>query len=188
MKPITEEDKVHEKWYEQARKMTPEELPAFIDNLINKYEHDYGTICHAIAAAGLAAMHAVNRSDQGGITGFQAGAVMWQVIGKWGTHTTPGAPARILDYQNMLFPQSAVDFTTITAETWEYLQNTAKEKLEQHTEEDGIHPDVIEHWQSIVSGNIPFGLRLEDVGDEEPEAASPDVEEDKIDEESDNEE
>ena len=35
---------------------------------------DYGTVCHAIA------LSAVARTAQGGITGFQAGAVMWEFI------------------------------------------------------------------------------------------------------------
>ena len=28
---------------------------------------------------------------------------------------------------------------------------------------DGVaHPDVVAHWESIVNGKVPFGLRIED--------------------------
>lgn len=80
---ITEEERVHEEWY-TARPKTTAELAEFVRHLVEDYEHDYGTICHAVAAAGLAAMRCVNTdSDQGGITGFQASCVLWSVIARW---------------------------------------------------------------------------------------------------------
>ena len=62
---ITEEMKIHEKWFEEARKQTVDTLPEFVRHLVEDYEHDYGTICHAITAAGLAGMYAVENSQTG---------------------------------------------------------------------------------------------------------------------------
>ena len=28
--------------------------------------------------------------------------------------------------------------------------------------DDVAHPDVVAHWKSIVDGNVPFGLKVED--------------------------
>jgi hypothetical protein len=52
---ITEKDGVHKEWYEQAKKIQgPSELTTFVAHLLNDYIHDYGTICHACAAAAIA--------------------------------------------------------------------------------------------------------------------------------------
>lgn len=83
MKKITEEDKVHLEWYKQASKQTLETLPSFLKNLMEGYNHDYGTVCHALAAGAVATAWAMNAHDNGGITGFQAGAVMWEFIKGW---------------------------------------------------------------------------------------------------------
>src|SRR6266550_4316712 len=58
-KHITESMHVHEAWYDEAQKMTAEQLPAFIQHLLTDYDHDYGTICHAVAAAAIAGAQAI---------------------------------------------------------------------------------------------------------------------------------
>ena len=62
-KKITEEMGEQEKWYDQAKKVTTLTLPAFIKHLTKDYEHDYGTIAHAVTAAGLAAIALLFISD-----------------------------------------------------------------------------------------------------------------------------
>ncbi|SOY79970.1 hypothetical protein CBM2599_A120535 [Cupriavidus taiwanensis] len=153
---IKEEDGLQQQWYEEAKKMTVEGLPAFIQKLTTEYVHDYGTICYAVAAAGIAAMHAVNKSDQGGITGFQAGCITWELLRHW-SHIE--APARITEFRNMLFPQYEHKFCAISSETWEILQEEAKKSLAEKG--DGIHPNVRAHMESIVAGTVPFGYRVE---------------------------
>ena len=83
VKQIKEEDKVQEEWYTESRHMTVENLPKFFQKLTEQYGHDYGTICHAMAAGALATMRAMDKTPQGGITGFQAGAIMWEFIKRW---------------------------------------------------------------------------------------------------------
>ena len=77
-KPITEDMYLQDEWYKRGKSMKPEDFPEFFRELTEDYEHDYGTVCHAMAAIGLAAMRAFDRSEgaRGGITGFQAGCVM----------------------------------------------------------------------------------------------------------------
>jgi hypothetical protein len=134
MKAITEEtDKdLLNAWQEEARKQTLETLPAFLQKLATGYTHDYGTICHALAAAACGAAWAMNASEQGHITGFQGGAVMWQFIRAW-QYSGNECGLRILDYDNMLYPQYADKFTGqyIDADTWKRVQDLAKRKLAQ---------------------------------------------------------
>lgn len=158
--PITEEMGVHADWYEEAKgpEMSLKTLPTFLEKLSTRYKHDYGTICHAIAAGALAAARAMDRTDQGGITGFQAGAIMWQFIRHWGLSTD--GPLAMIRYNDMLYPQYEKRFDrTISKDVWEDLQATAKKYL---VDSPDAHPDIITHWQSVVDGKIPFGYTVKE--------------------------
>lgn len=156
---IKEKDEIQKFWYEDAKKMTLEELPEFLRHLTQDYEHDYGTICHALSAGAIATAWAMNRSDQGGITGFQAGAVMWEFVRHW-SYPDNKAGLKIVDYDTMLYPQYDYHFTdrTISSHTWKTLQEEAKSNYYNNTT---AHPDVKEHWKSIIEGNVPFGYTVE---------------------------
>lgn len=157
---ITEEQKVHPAWYEEARQQTVETLPAFIKKLSEDYEHDYGTICHAIAAGAIGAAWAVDRSPHGGITGFQAGAIMWEFILHW-NYNGNRCGLRLLDYDKLLYPQYADMFEkTISQETMDKLQAEAKSILTDGKDIQTTHPDVLNHWKSLAEGNPPFGLTV----------------------------
>ena len=75
--PATEESGVHKEWLKAARDGV-DSLDEFSAQL-GKVQHDYGTVCHALAAVALAGAYKANR-DWAGITGFQSGFVMWS----WG--------------------------------------------------------------------------------------------------------
>lgn len=155
-KVITEKDGVQKEWYEQASKQTLETLPVFLNHLLNDYQHDYGTICHAITAGGLATMWAMNKHEQGGITGFQAGAIMWEFITNW-NYSDNKTGMRLIDYDHLLYPQFAEEFDkVISKETWDRLQEEANKLLET---ENGV-ADVRAHWRSIKMGVIPFGFKI----------------------------
>lgn len=155
---ITEESGVHKEWKVEVDDMTMEKLPAFLRKLTEDYDHDYGTICHAIAAGAIATAKAMNRTPNGGITGFQAGCIMWQMAELWGVWDK--GPKRLLSYENLLYPQYSDKFRTIPRDTWEWAQAQAKEKLARDDLEN-VSPNVVKHWKSIALGNIPFGLKLE---------------------------
>lgn len=156
---ITEEMHLEKKWFSEASKQTPATLMDFIDHVMNDYIHDYGTIVHAISACAIAAAWAANNSEgaQGGITGFQAGFVMWDFIREW-RYPNNECGLRIIDFDNMLYPQYECQFEkTITPDTWNRIRNRAKRKLE---ESNGASDYVINHWGSIKRGKIPFGYKI----------------------------
>ena len=166
---VTEESGIQKEWYKAVddQKTVPD-LSEFVRHLTEDYEHDYGTICHAITAAALAAARVVDRSPSGGITGFQASCIMWEFIKKW---MMKDGPLRLLEYNNMLYPQKRPQFNTISATTWEWLQKEARELLggRKNRSPDGsvfsdsvdAHPEVIAHWESIITGDVPFGYTIE---------------------------
>lgn len=235
-KEITEEMGLQKEWYERAKSMRPEDFPEFFREMTEDYIHDYGTVCHAMAAIGLAAMFAFNNSEgaRGGITGFQASCVMWQVI-RHMNYENNKCGLRLLDMDNLLYPQYEYKFHSIGSDTWKAVQKEAENMIsesraahekylkeveqykrdldkfkedvkdfepkhpeypkyeddpkfyehlecgtaeewdrEKEKEESGFlfaprkpydsaaHPNVVAHWESIVEGNVPFGLRIED--------------------------
>ena len=157
---IAEESGIQNDWYAEAKKMKMEELPAFLRKLTEDYCHDYGTICHAVAAGAIAAAYAVNNSDAGGITGFQASCIMWEFVRHWSKENN-NCGLRLIDYDDMLYPQYDERFDkTITPSTWSAIQTEAKKCL---AEDSGrAHSNVVAHWKSIADGVVPFGYSVKE--------------------------
>lgn len=143
-------------WYERAKSkdMTLETLPAFLQELA-AHEHDYNTICYAVTAAALAAAWAMNRTPNGGITGFQGGAVMWEFIQEW--NCLRGKHLRLVDYSDMLYPQHEDKFRTISESTSTWLKDEAAKQL---LDSEHMHPRVRAHMEAVAAGYVPFGYRL----------------------------
>lgn len=131
---ITEEMKLHKKWFEEAKKQTVETLPEFVRHLVEDYEHDYGTIYHAVGAAGLAGMYAVENSPTGGITGFQAGFCLWDVIRQW-NYLANKCGLAILDYDKLLYPQNQDAFTTVSSQIMENVRTEAQNNIDKFNQE-----------------------------------------------------
>lgn len=151
---ISESDLRHTSWYSEADDMTVERLPEFIRHLTEDYGHDYGTICHAIAAGMVATITAMHRSPHCGISGFQAQCIMWSVLERAFNVT---GPARLLRYEDALYPQNSDMFTTIPESTMAWLKEEAARIL---LSDRLIHPDVTRHLKAVADGEPPFGLSV----------------------------
>ena len=170
-KSITEADKdIINSWF-KARPQTPAELATFVEKLVGEYNHDYGTICHAVAAAACAAAHTVDADPaQGGITGFQGSAVMWEFVRRWMHYE---GPLRLLKYDDLLYPQYEEKFDKlISLETATWLKEEAQKRLAEDAKDLetakalGIphltSERVLEHWRKIAEGWLPFGFKIGD--------------------------
>lgn len=163
---IKEKDGIHVEWLNQAKseEISLEKLPEFLRHLTEDYEHDYGTIVYAMAAGMIATMEAMDRTPQGGITGFQAGCIGWEMIKEF-MSTKKDAPLRLVDYSDLLYPQYECKFQkTITPDVWKYLKKEAK-KLISKKNSDGVlaNPDVKTHWKKISEGIVPFGITVKEI-------------------------
>ena len=161
---ITEKMHIEKEWFEQAKKQTLETLPGFMNHIMNDYIHDDGTICHAVSACAIAAAWAADSIENGGITGFQAGFVMWDFVKEW-SYSSNKCGLKMVDYDEMLYPQYEEKFTkkTISFVTWKRLQARAKELLAE--EENGIIPVfdcAYKHWEQIANGVVPFGYTVKE--------------------------
>lgn len=159
---ITEEShrELIDVWYQDAKKQTMETIGPWLNGLMNQYNHDYGTVCHAIAAGMIGAMRAMNYHPQGGITGFQAQCIMWTVIPK--AFTSTDGPMRLVQFEDLLYPQYEERFTTISEETFKWVQERARNLLND-TDSGHVNPDpaVRNHWKELAAGKVPFGLKIE---------------------------
>jgi len=165
MKEKIEEERARTEWLAQARSQTAESLPEFIRHLSLDYEHDYGTIVYAVAAVALAAARVVDHCPSGGITGFQAGCVMWTFIREW-LHLK--GPIRLVEYNKMLYPQYEHDFDKILPrDIFEYLQAEATKELKELPDRRPTDSEVVKHWKKIAAGEVPFGYRLEEAREDE---------------------
>lgn len=153
---VTEDMHPEKEWFEQAADVkTVEELSAFVNHMLNDYNHDYGTICHAIGACAVAAAWLGAHVE--GITGFQASFVMWDFIRYWQKRNNK-CGLKLVDYDDLLYPQYAYKFEkTISKDVWENVQKEAKKNLDT---EDFACGEVRRHWARIVDGVVPFGYSV----------------------------
>lgn len=93
--------------YKKAEEINSEEALLDLIKEIKEFNHDYGTIIYGCMAAMIAAFKVINNGPRGGITGFQAGFLGWECVHKF---MMINGPCRIIDYNNMLFPQYADEF------------------------------------------------------------------------------
>lgn len=152
-KAITEEQRVHKEWYKEAKdkNITIETLPTFINHLVNDYEHDYGTIVHALTCGAIATITAMNRTEQGGITGFQAGCVMWAFIRGWMKEDNK-LGMQLLDFDDLLYPQYESKFAnTMKKSQAELLMKTAKEKIEEINKEMIVYNKNVEKYKKDIA-------------------------------------
>lgn len=136
---------------------TFEDLTNFLEDVKKNCNCGYGEAPRAIAQAALGT--AWYLGSEFGITGFQAGFVMWDFVRDW-LYPTNECGLKIVDYDYMLYPQYQYKFEkVISKDIWEGLQKQAKENLEAK-DQGYVHPDVKAHWQSIVDGKVPFGYKV----------------------------
>lgn len=150
-----EEKEAREYFLAKAEKVkTQDDLNCLLDE-IRASNFDYGGIVIACMAGMIGAFHVVNRSDAGGITGFQAGYIMWECIRRFGMFGDD-AILRIVDYRDLMFPQCDYNFTTIPSSSRDKLVAAAKSY-----DTKNCHPDVANRIKSIAEGNLPCGLEVE---------------------------
>ncbi len=153
------DQKAVESWYEITDQVRdPQALLVFFDKL-NEFSQNYNTVPNALAAGALATAKMLDRwLRNGGITGFQAGFVMWEFVRRW-LHIE--GPVQLVQYRDMLYPQYADKFAkTIDQETW--VQEQAKKLLEKDGEISSQNDYFTEHLKSIVAGTPPFGYQVVD--------------------------
>lgn len=142
---------LRQQWFDEAKKQTEATLPEFVAKVLS-HQHDYNTCVWGTAAIATAAAWAAD--DKLGLTGFQAGGVMWEFMQEW---NGVKAPARLLTGDDLLYPQYAYKFRTIPADWLEWAKSEAEKRL---AEKSGAHPSVRQHWRDLSRGKLPDGVSV----------------------------
>lgn len=144
--------------YEKAEKVkTKKQLDALLKEVVNNKDLDYGQIVYAMSACMKATANYIDRQPVGGITGFQASFIGWEMVKEFIHKSEVGM--KLMDYEDMLYPQYKPHFEkVISKKTWDKLQQLAKEKLEKVA----ACPKVKKHWKSIAAGKVPFGFKVKE--------------------------
>ena len=165
-KPFVSEDNkdVIDSWYKRASEVTPETFGDLINELLHGYELDYGAKIHAAAACTIAMFNACD--DIFSLSGFQGSASVMQILYKL-NYPCNKTGIRIVDYDEMLYPQYEDKFRSISRNTWKLLRKRADELLAEHycsfiNNQSRVHPSVLHHWTDISSGIVPFGYYISD--------------------------
>ncbi len=137
---------------------TIDDLTTFIQRIESECNTGYGQSARAIAQASVATFYYL--AGKMGITGYQASCALWDVI-RDVNYTDNKCGMKLVDYDKMLFPQYDYVFEKkISSDTWELLQSQAKNNLTRNLE--FCHDAVVNHWENIANGMVPFGYVVSD--------------------------
>lgn len=155
------EEEYKEYIYKKANKVkNKKDLMDLLDEVVNSDNLDYGKIVYAICGSMIATCNYIDRSKVGGITGFQADFIGWEMIKEYTITSNNEFGMKIINFGDLLYPQYEYKSDkVISYKTWKALQEEANKLLKETT---FAHPDVIQHWKSIVEGKVPFGYKVEE--------------------------
>ena len=143
--------------YDKANEVkNKKDLDKLLREVIKSKDLDYGKIVYAICGCMIATCNYINRSEVGGITGFQAGFIGWEMIKEYTITFNNQFGMKILNYGDLLYPQNEELFEkALDKDTWEALRKKAYENMKDSPD---AHPRVFNHWKSIFQGEVPFGF------------------------------
>ncbi len=148
---MTEQEYRDAVYAKAAEVRTPEDFAALIHEM-EQDEFDYGRIAYACCAAAFAGFNVMNRTKNGGITGFQAGCMMWEMVHKFGMFSD--GPLRIQDFDNLRYPQYDHKWTVrISQEDANTLMERAKEMVGKSPEFTADR--VLQRNRDIAAGRFP---------------------------------
>lgn len=164
--PPVDEFALRDEWYKIARDVKSTKQFNALMKKLYAHDHSYSTIVYALGAAALAGAWCANAAPKGGgITGWQAGAVMWEFVTQW-FFPNNKLGLRIWDYDELMYPQYEDKFTLreLSRDRMDNMIAEAK-KLLAEAEKEGqplLNEDVRAHWQSIADGKPPFNFEVID--------------------------
>ncbi len=83
---------------------------------------------------------------------------MWEFIMQW-NHSNNKVGLGLVDYGNLLYPQYEHRFKNKISKSM--LENLRKEAQALLEDKPYAVDEVVQHWQNIVDGEIPFGFEVE---------------------------
>ncbi len=145
-------------WYEDAEKV--DGLYAFgklSERLLGRYSHTPATTPHAYACIALAALKMADRSEQGNMDEAGWSKVLWNIV--QALTGTQNEPLGLIRYADFLYPEVYEKYKNIPPDIWQWMRENATVGLIDPELKDAPE-EVKKHWESIVKGEVPYGLKI----------------------------
>ncbi len=148
------------KWAEEAYGLSIDELPKFIHELVEKYDH---SSISKVNMVNIAVTCILNNFYQEKVVPMTEPEVMtskWTLIKMLFPEVGDG-PISIIKWNNLLSPSSDPYFHSIPDDVFVDIQESAKLLVERHEAGREVFSDEeLEHWKSIIDGQVPYGYRI----------------------------
>ena len=156
---------IWKKWFEEARRSRLDDgsLLKFLKRLVGKYEHDYGTIVHAMTAAAIAGAYAVDHSSQGGITGFQHSCFIMDLLEKE-RFSNNKFGFFIRDIDDILYPQHQDKFCKLKI-TRKLADRISREATMNLATTDRCASSVRDWWRRLANGDFPRWVEIDEAAE-----------------------
>lgn len=149
-----------QKWAEDAYKTDINGIPAFIDNIISEFKLESIQKINLVVVAVSALLKNFYENRLFNMTEQEVEQSKWVILKSIFSNIGDG-PISIMKWNNLLLPSSDAYFHSITADVFSDIQDSAKLLVERHESGKQKFSDVeVEHWKSIIAGNVPFGYTI----------------------------
>ena len=148
-------------WAEKAYETELKDLPDFIQNLIDSYDHSDMSKVNIVNVAITCLLKNLFFNETLDMSEDSVLYAKYQIIRMLFPQEYGVGPFSIMKWNELLNPTAEPYFRSIPQQLWEELQQEAKLLLEQEAIETGKYQEkYVDHWKSIIEGEIPFGFRL----------------------------
>ena len=144
------------KLYEEAEQCNLNIIEGFIRKLFQDYKWDNTSISHAISIAAIAGAYS-GKAVSNSSTGWYPSRKVTSLFVKNWDDRFKDAPFEIISYEDFLYPQLLHSYTELSVDTFNWIQNKAKENLEDLLY---VHEDVLKHWESLADGKVPENFTI----------------------------
>lgn len=153
-------------WGEKSYQMSIEELPVFIQQVVDTYEH---TSISKINLLNISVTCLLNNFYQEKVlpmTEPEVETSKWTLV-KMLFPSLGDGPISMIKWNNLLSPTSEPYFHSIPMDVFKDVQSSAALLVERHESGRETFPDEeVAHWKSIIDGNVPFGYKIIDMPEE----------------------
>lgn len=151
-------------WVEQSYKTELADLPVFIQNIIDGYEHTSMSKINLVNAAVACLVKKFYENQIIDMTDAEVDQSKW-IITKMLFPNVGDGPISILKWNNILSPTSEPYFRSIYRSIFMDIQDSARLLIRSHEEGRNQYDEaLLAHLRSIVDGVVPYGYSIvEDV-------------------------
>lgn len=151
---------------EEAKKLELGELESFIENILDKSYKTYDDYPRILVLSALAAVYSTLSDKRMDLSGFQAQFVpilfYRYFMREWG-------PIRLQLLDELIYPQYEGKFKShnyLSKGELIGIYDALKKAISVNIDQNTPSENVVEHWRFLLNGNLPFGFKFNEMGED----------------------